>query len=320
MVTILDVAKKANVALGTASRALHNNGYVSEKTRERVKQAAKQLGYVVNYNALLLRDKQSKNIGALISDINNPYFMNVVRDLQIRLSELGYGIILAMSNNSVEDEAKQLRYLIGNKVSTILFIPASSKNEEILMLAKNNHINVVQLFIQVYEEYNSIVNDDEQGTFLAASQLISEGYKRIALFDIDYSAELFDKEVFPCRSLGLEKITKSHKEIKTLVLRNSPYEDLTKKNLEKLEDFAPDAIIAGTGVFGLKVLKFLKTNSLKAKIVTFDDNDWFAFQGITSIRQNETDLIEHIISQITNKDVNDIAHFKVDENITIRND
>ena len=116
MATIIDVAKKAKVSRSTASRALHNNGYVSPKVKQKVKKAARELGYVVNYNALLLKDKKTKNVGVVISDIQNPYFINVVHDCQRQLAEHGYGLILALSNNNIKDEEKQIKYLIGNKV------------------------------------------------------------------------------------------------------------------------------------------------------------------------------------------------------------
>ena len=317
MATIKDVAKKAGVAVCTASRALHNSGYVSQAARAKVKKAAKDLGYIVDNNALLLRDKKSKRIGILISDILNPYFTRFVKDFQTRIAEVGYGTILAVANPDAINEEKQLKYLLGNHVETVLFVPSSTLNEDILVLAKKNGINVIQLFVKAYDGYSSIINDDEGGAYLAAKQLIKEGCKRIALFDVKYGEQDFDREVAPNRHLGLERAIKEVKDVQGLTLFNSAVDDFSKDNISKLNDFAPDGIIAGTGVFGLKVLQYMKTNTIKAKLISFDDNEWFAFQGITCVRQNETKLMEAIINQILNNEQN--SSVAIEENLIIRN-
>lgn len=319
MVTIKDVAKKAGVAVGTASRALHNTGYVSKDAKEKVKKAAKDLGYIVNNNASLLKDKNSKNVGILISDILNPYFTRFVKDLQTKLNEANYGIVLAISNSTTKDEEKQLEYLISNRVGTILFVPSSSLNGKILSLAKKNGIKIIQLFVKAYGDYTAIVNDDEYGAYLASLQLIKMGCKRIALFDIEYSKNDYDRDIAPIRNNGLQKAIQENKGIESLTLYNSPIKDFSKDNIAKLDDFAPDGIIAGTGVFGLKVLQYIKTNTLKTKFISFDDNEWFAFHGITCVRQNETKLIEELVNAIINGDSNNPSLIKIEEQLIIRN-
>lgn len=319
MVTLKDVAKKAGVSVASASRALHNNGYISKEAKERVKKAAESLGYIVNYNAVYLKDKKSKNVGIIITDIENPYFIDVVSDLKNKLHEYGYGLILAVSNNNKADESKQIKYLVGNKVSTLLFIPTNSNNHHLLEVAKNNGVNPIQLFINVYDDINSIVNNDELGAYLGGKQAVLEGYKRIALIDVKYDKSAFNLEVEPKRENGFKRLIKEYPDVKFKIIKSVAGDNFTKEVIDALDSFSPDAIIAGTGVFGLNALKYLKMNSLKTKLITFDDNNWFAFYGVTSIRQDETSLINEIVRLIIKNDTENVEHVKIDETLVVRN-
>src|SRR5690606_28957455 len=69
--TIKEVAEAAGVSRSTASRALSGTGYVAENVRSRVRQAAKELGYVVDATARSLKQQSSRLIGVLVSDLRN---------------------------------------------------------------------------------------------------------------------------------------------------------------------------------------------------------------------------------------------------------
>ena len=68
MVSIKDIAKACGVSAATVSKALHDQKDVSEETKERVRQTAKELGYLPNAAARALKTNRSKNIGVLYSE------------------------------------------------------------------------------------------------------------------------------------------------------------------------------------------------------------------------------------------------------------
>jgi len=76
MASIKDVARRANVGVGTVSRALNGTGYVSEETRKRVEAAAKELNYIPNELARNLFRKRTGIIGVVIPDLDNPFFQD----------------------------------------------------------------------------------------------------------------------------------------------------------------------------------------------------------------------------------------------------
>lgn len=318
MITIKDVAKKAGVSISTASRTLHNNGYVSKNNRTLVLNAAKELGYVVNVNAMQLKQKNQKTIGILISDITNPYFIGFIHELKQRLNDMSFDLLLTVSNGSRNDEAKQIKYLIGNKVSTILFIPSTSHNGTVMNLAKQNGINLIQLFVSVYKNIPSIVNDDADGVYQAANHLVKNGYHKILLLDVKFDENEFSK-VYPRRQNGIAKCKNENPNVTFDTLNIVPSQGFSKETIKLIEEFNPDAIIAGTGSFGLNVLEYLKTTSRKIKLISFDDNEWLEYLGITSIRQSKEKLLTKTIELATSKEKLTNKHITIAESLVLRN-
>lgn len=78
------------------------------------------------------------------------------------------------------------RSLIASRVSAIFFTPTSKQNAEIVRVAKKNGIKVVQLFRDIYEELDTIINDDESGCKQAAEKLLELGCRRLLLVDVEY--------------------------------------------------------------------------------------------------------------------------------------
>ncbi len=75
MVTISEVAKKANVSRATISHVLNNTRYVAEETRQRVEEAIKELGYRPNVLDRSLRLGQTHTLGLILPDSSNTFFL-----------------------------------------------------------------------------------------------------------------------------------------------------------------------------------------------------------------------------------------------------
>ena len=81
--SIKDIAKACNVSVATVSRALSKRGYVSEEKRIEIRNMAKKLGYIYNYNAQILQRGKSNTIGIIIADIENYFYHLVLKNLII---------------------------------------------------------------------------------------------------------------------------------------------------------------------------------------------------------------------------------------------
>lgn len=94
MASIREIAKKANVAPGTVSRALNNKGYISKSTREKIEKALLELEYVPNELARNLFRNRSNMVGVILPDIEHPFFMSVIMHMVKILSAHQYHVVL----------------------------------------------------------------------------------------------------------------------------------------------------------------------------------------------------------------------------------
>jgi LacI family transcriptional regulator len=99
--TIQDVANLAGVHPATVSRALDPRleGRIAAPTAERVRQAARRLGYVPDPVARSLRSRRSAAIGVIVPDLANPVFPPIVAGIEDALAEAGYVTLIANTGN-----------------------------------------------------------------------------------------------------------------------------------------------------------------------------------------------------------------------------
>jgi LacI family transcriptional regulator len=124
--TVSDVAKAAGVSKAQAARALGDYGAVSGAVRERVREAAVQLGYRPNAFAKSMNTGRSKTIGVLVGDIENPYFGLATRGISDTARSYGYDVVLANTGERVEAEVDAVRVLLDKRVDGLIISPASS--------------------------------------------------------------------------------------------------------------------------------------------------------------------------------------------------
>ncbi|MBZ5668714.1 MAG: LacI family transcriptional regulator [Acidobacteriia bacterium] len=96
--TIRDVAREAKVSTATVSHVLNNTGQVSGKTRRHVLSVVRRLGYFPNAHARNLAWRSSRTLGMIFSDIENPFFPEVIRSFETRARQIGYEVILSDTN------------------------------------------------------------------------------------------------------------------------------------------------------------------------------------------------------------------------------
>jgi LacI family transcriptional regulator len=95
--SIVDVARMAGVAVGTVSNVLNRPDRVSPALRERVQAAIDELGFVPSGVARQLRAGTISTVGAIILDVRNPFFTEVARGIEDRLSIDDHTLMLASS-------------------------------------------------------------------------------------------------------------------------------------------------------------------------------------------------------------------------------
>ncbi|HEX7346001.1 MAG TPA: LacI family DNA-binding transcriptional regulator, partial [Candidatus Limnocylindrales bacterium] len=114
-VTIADVAAKAGVSTATVSRVLSGLGRASAATQARVLQAARELDYRPSEVARSLQRRSTQTIGLIITDIENPYFPQLVRSVEDAARAAGYSVLLCNAADDPDREASYLELLVDRR-------------------------------------------------------------------------------------------------------------------------------------------------------------------------------------------------------------
>ncbi len=181
MADIRDVAKRAGVAPITVSRVINNSGYISQGTRERVKAAVTELGYVPNTLARGLRSKRTTTLALVVTDIANPYFTLMARGVEDAAGASNYSVIYCNTDESEAKEEKYANLLAQRQVDGVLLVP-SCGNVKTIKFLLSNEIAVVALDRRVEGvKIDSVRSDSQDGAERLTHLLIGLGHKRIAM-------------------------------------------------------------------------------------------------------------------------------------------
>ncbi|WP_405666762.1 substrate-binding domain-containing protein [Streptomyces sp. NBC_01166] len=131
MATIKDVAARAGVALGTASRVLSGSSQTSADSRARVLAAASELGYVAHGPARSLRRARTDVLGLLVSDIRNPFFSELAHAAEQEARGHGFTVLLANANEDAGQADAYLRTFAGQRVDGLLFSPQDNVSPQL---------------------------------------------------------------------------------------------------------------------------------------------------------------------------------------------
>ncbi|MGG7463334.1 MULTISPECIES: LacI family DNA-binding transcriptional regulator [unclassified Plantibacter] len=123
MATIKDVAARAGVSLGTASRVLSGSSQTSADSRSRVLTAAAELHYVTNGPARSLRRARTDVLGLVVSDIRNPFFSELAHAAEQEAGRLGYTVLLANANEDQSQVDDYLRIFASQRIDGLLLSP-----------------------------------------------------------------------------------------------------------------------------------------------------------------------------------------------------
>jgi DNA-binding LacI/PurR family transcriptional regulator len=104
MARLADVARKAGVSVATASRALVRPEMVAERTRQRVRDAANELGFRYHPSAQALATGRSRLLALIVPDLTNPFYATIIAGAQRAAEEAGNDLLVVVSEESPERE------------------------------------------------------------------------------------------------------------------------------------------------------------------------------------------------------------------------
>lgn len=114
--SLKEVARRAKVSTATVSRVLNNVGVVRSTTRTRVMRAVADLNYHPNLHARSLAAGKSQTLGIVVSNMENPFFFDIVSHMEFEAHSRGYEIVVANTNYQGEQLLRSTRLMVGRRV------------------------------------------------------------------------------------------------------------------------------------------------------------------------------------------------------------
>lgn len=177
--TLMDVARHCGVSRATVSLVLNDSPLVAAKTRDRVREAMTELGYVYNRAAASLRTQHSDAIGVVLTNITNPYFAEFATGLQDILTSSGTVPLLAVSNEDRELQHRLIKSLVERNVDGIVLVPAHGTTPDNLPNLLGTPLVLLARRLEGIDvDYVGAQNRD--GGYAAAEHLYRHGCRRIA--------------------------------------------------------------------------------------------------------------------------------------------
>lgn len=179
--TIQDVARRADVAVGTVSRVLNESTGVKPATRQRVLDAISQLDYSPNLIARSMTSRRTDSIGVIVPFFTRPFFSEVLRGVEVAITQAGREFMLynVQSNEQCESYFRTLPKQ--HKVDGLLVISLYPNDAT---AAGFSRAGMPVVLIDAYHPLlTSLVVNNVEGAYQAVKCLIEHGHRRIGFIN-----------------------------------------------------------------------------------------------------------------------------------------
>ncbi len=277
-VTIKDVALRADVSVSTVSLVVGGSTRVAAKTRRKVLAAIDELEYVPNEYAASLRKSKRDVFAAVIPDLNNPYYIGIVRGLRERCTKHGIVLHISETLHDFEVEKAELRFLRGVQTSGYAFVGTVLDDE---LIATLTHCKIVSVD-KVYgfaDQYPQVLINNRHCTYQATAYLISKGCSNIWYITP------------PARTYGLEERLDGYRSaLKDAGLDGEGHVCVSydgQMNMMEagyiqanliLSKAKPDALLAASDLYAIGAMRAVRDKGLRipedVSVIGFDNTDY----------------------------------------------
>lgn len=313
--TIYDIAQKANVGIGTVSRVLNKHANVSKKTRKRVLQVVSRLNYKPHPYAIGLARQRTNSILFTIPFFATFFFLEILRGIQQRLSDLDMSIILLGINHPDQIEETLRHNINRHRVDGI--IVCSMKIPEHLAKSKLFQRIPMVLVDTYHEGFDSIAVNNVKGGYTATKHLLDLGHTCIGMLNANLrSAPAKDRfkgyrmaMIDAHKDIDERLVRKTKSEYLDGFTRDNGYEMM--KELLKLESERPTAVFAASDIQAYGALAAIAEKGLRCPkdiaLIGFDDLELSGPLGLTSMLQPMSEMgaltIDRLLERMNNHDL-----------------
>lgn len=280
-VTIKEIADLAGVSIATVSHVINRTRYVSPELEERVMNIVKETGYIekISRKERKLKSGRDSTIVGVFPNLMSTVYRDMAAILKRQISAKGYQFMIAITDDSLEDEQQLISSLITDKkVAGILHIPVSDTASNYQKLISSGIPFVCMERNTLGGNVDSVAFQDRQALYKGASYLLESGHKNI-LFLRESSQSTTREE----RTRGfLDALGAHHMNINDanfadvdLHASEDTCQNVIRKSLQRV---MPTAVIAGGNRLTLHLLKTIRNMGIQCpeelSVIGFGDETW----------------------------------------------
>jgi DNA-binding LacI/PurR family transcriptional regulator len=180
-VTIKDLARTAGVSHTTVSRALHDHPAISAETIARIKDLAASMGYIPSATARGLKTRRTRALGVIVSNIDDPFWGEVMHGVDDVLHPAGYSFFVAATHRDEQREKDIVQLMVQRGVDGVILLAPQFSSEQSQLL-RTYGLPMAIVNNEGAGEYQYLIyNDDVYGIRLVTRHLLDLGHYKIAL-------------------------------------------------------------------------------------------------------------------------------------------
>jgi len=293
MVTISEIASRANVSKTLVSRVLNNKTGVSPEKRKTIQTVIDDLNYRPNAIARSLVTQKTQTIGVVMDSLCDSYFFNLISGLQDTAEELGYNVIFCSGRGNADIKSKYVNFFSQGRTDGVIAYGSYLSDQKVI----NDTASTNSCFVLIEGcvpnlAINNVLVDNYKGAYEATEHLIKAGYKKISHFsgDMNYKVSLDRFNGFINAMHDYSIPISASNIINADFLEQSGYEQMQK--IIASGDI-PDAVFFGADRTAFGAIKAMYENGLKTPddiaIIGFDDDlpedHDIVYPKLTTLRQ-----------------------------------
>ena len=296
-VTVKDVAAAANVSPSTVSNYFNRPARLSEATRDRIRNAIRDLGFVPNDAARRLRAGTNPVIGYIAFELKSAFTPAIANAIEREVALRGMHLLMANDNESTERERSYIELFEMQRVSGLIIAPLGDIEAELLELKRRGTPSVLSARLASSHQLASSSADGVLGGYLAVKHLLEIGRRRVAF--VTTSPELRQMND---RLQGALKAIEEHGEATFEVIQVPERSVGAGMRVavtisERSESARPDALFCANDLLGIGVIQHLATHTAiripsDVAVIGYDDIEFAASTAIplSSIRVSAESL------------------------------
>ncbi len=274
--TVMDVAERAEVSVGTVSNVLNGRGNVSEARRARVQTAMRELGFLPNGVAQSLRRQASRVIGLCTPLTTSAYFAALLGYFEEVAAKEGYAVIQVLSRGDPALELSRVEALLGRNIDGLILIPTHDVSATLDLLALRGTPTVIVDRVTSDKRFDYVAIDDRKAMREATRHLIGLGHRRLLY--------LVHDPRLPTTKLRikgyLEAAEQAQAEVSPIVVQRDPDDAVFARQVADIlaSRQPPTAIIASNSMVALSLVRILQALKIRwpddVALLAFDEPVW----------------------------------------------